>query len=92
MKKILAVLSLIAFIMLCLCPDLVAQCPMCKMAAESDLRNGGTIGKGLNFGILYMLALPYILFSVIAFLWWKNRKKNGDDSSEIAEGHYFSEN
>ena len=34
---------------------LSAQCPMCKMAAESNLKDGGSAGKGLNFGILYML-------------------------------------
>ena len=38
--------------------ELLAQCPMCKMAAESNLKNGGTAGKGLNAGILYMLLTP----------------------------------
>lgn len=52
-----------------------AQCPMCRMSAETNLRNGGTEGQGLNVGILYMLAIPYILVSVIGFLWWKNRSK-----------------
>ena len=55
--------------------DLVAQCPMCKMAAESNLKNGGTAGKGLNAGILYMLLTPYLLVGGLAFWWFKNRKK-----------------
>ena len=55
--------------------ELLAQCPMCKMAAESNLKNGGTAGKGLNAGILYMLLAPYLLVGGLAFWWFKNRKK-----------------
>lgn len=74
-------------------PDLIAQCPMCKMAASSNLSNGGTAGAGLNFGILYILALPYLLVSVIGYIWWKNRKSNLDDN-EVApqEKMEFSDN
>lgn len=62
--------------------ELLAQCPMCRATAESNLANGGTEGKGLNNGILYMLGMPYILIGTIAFLWWKNRKN--DDELEQA--------
>ena len=59
--------------------NLDAQCPMCKMSAESNLKNGGTAGKGLNAGILYMLALPYTLVGVIGFIWWKNNKRTREE-------------
>ena len=36
--------------------ELLAQCPMCRMAAESNLDNGGTEGRGLNTGILYLFS------------------------------------
>jgi hypothetical protein len=52
-----------------------AQCPMCKMAAETNMQNGGNAGRGLNTGILYMLAMPYLLVGVLGFLWYKNRHK-----------------
>jgi hypothetical protein len=52
-----------------------AQCPMCKMSAESNMRDGGTEGKGLNTGILYMFSLPYLLVGTLGFLWYKNRKR-----------------
>jgi hypothetical protein len=55
-----------------------AQCPMCKMSAESNLKNGGTAGKGLNAGILYMLATPYLLVGFFGYMWYKNRKKEHD--------------
>jgi len=54
---------------------LEAQCPMCRMSVESNYKNGGTAGKGLNMGILYMLAMPYLLVGTIGYLWWRNRNK-----------------
>ena len=55
-----------------------AQCPMCRMTAESNLKNGGTAGKGLNNGILYMLLTPYILIGTIGFVWYRNQRKEED--------------
>ncbi len=54
---------------------LSAQCPMCKMSAESNLKNGGAAGRGLNTGILYLLAMPYLLVPSLFFLWWRNRRR-----------------
>ncbi len=65
---------------------LAAQCPMCKMSAESNLKNGGTAGKGLNAGILYMLLTPYLLVGGMGYWWWRNRKKDPQEG-EIEEGN-----
>jgi len=59
--------------------DLAAQCPMCKMSAESNLQAGGTAGKGLNRGILYMFATPYLLVFTLGVLWYRNRVKSVDE-------------
>lgn len=61
---------------------LEAQCPMCRMSAESNMQNGGTSGAGLNAGILYMLAAPYLIVGGIAFWWWKNKKKEEELGNE----------
>jgi hypothetical protein len=53
---------------------------MCKISAESNLRDGGSAGKGLNTGILYMFIMPYLLVGTLAYLWYKNRK-NYDDTN-----------
>lgn len=63
--------------------DTFAQCPMCKMSAESNLKNGGSAGKGLNTGILYMLALPYTLVGTLGFIWWRNNRRNEEDEVEV---------
>ncbi|WP_374166564.1 hypothetical protein [Arcticibacter sp. MXS-1] len=54
-----------------------AQCAMCTLNAENSVKNGNTQGKGLNDGILYLLAAPYLAVAGIGFLWYKKyRKKN----------------
>jgi len=64
----------------------VAQCPMCRMAAESNLANGGSEGKGLNKGILYMLAMPYLMITTVGFIWYRNNKKaNEEEENEEDE-------
>ena len=56
-----------------------AQCSMCTMNAENSVQNGNTQGKGLNDGILYLLAAPYLAVAAVGFLWYKKyRKKNID--------------
>ena len=59
-----------------------AQCPMCRMSAESNLENGGTAGRGLNAGILYMLSLPYLLVGAVGYWWYKNRKREDETGEE----------
>lgn len=73
-------LSLLAVLFL---PELSAQCPMCRMSAESNMANGGTAGRGLNSGILYMLAMPYLIIGTVAFIWYRNRKKNKEEDSRV---------
>jgi hypothetical protein len=75
MKKQILLLSFIVLILFVFSSqELAAQCPMCKLSAESNLRDGGTAGKGLNAGILYMFAMPYLLVGTLGFLWYRNRK------------------
>lgn len=87
-SKILKYLSifLLAISIQMVSPEPVqAQCPMCRMSAESNLKNGGQSGKGLNNGILYMLATPYLLVGLIGFVWWRNRRKENEEELEVEE-------
>jgi hypothetical protein len=53
-----------------------AQCPMCRSAVESGLKTeGNTIGVGLNDGILYLLAAPYLMVAVVGGLWYRKYRK-----------------
>ncbi len=70
---------LFILVLMVISQEMIAQCPMCRMSAESNLENGGTAGKGLNTGILYLLSMPYLLIATIGFLWIKNRRKNKEE-------------
>ncbi len=80
--KTISILLLLAFTAV-QAPDVQAQCPMCRMSAESNLKSGGSAGKGLNTGILYMLAMPYLLVGTLGYIWWRNRKKEDLDIDEL---------
>ena len=71
-RNLIVLLLLVCFSVLS--TDLLGQCPMCKMAAETNLKNGGTAAQGLNMGIIYLLVFPYILMGTVGYLWWKNRR------------------
>lgn len=77
MKKYFPLLILIAILLISAEPSF-AQCPMCRMAAESNLDHGGTEGRGLNTGILYLFSMPYIIAGVLGFIWWRNRNRQED--------------
>ena len=49
------------------------QCVMCKAVAEDSADDGG-LGAGLNRGILYLMAVPYILLSALFFVLYRRRK------------------
>ncbi len=75
-RKIVFVLFMCIFT-LALAPNANAQCSMCSANAEMSTRNGNTQGNGLNTGILYLLAIPYLLITGVGVLWYVNyRKKN----------------
>lgn len=79
---ILAVLF-VAFALLPL--ESMAQCAMCKGAAEANLRQGGGDPVGLNNGILYMLSIPYLLVGTIGYWWWRNRRQEREQVADMSE-------
>lgn len=75
MKKAI-ILTLLAVLFIGM-GDLFAQCPMCRSAVESGLKEeGNTIGIGLNDGIIYLLAAPYLLVLVIGGLWYRRYRRS----------------
>lgn len=56
--------------------QLLAQCATCKAAAATQDESGElVIGAGLNTGILYLLAMPFLISAIIGIIWYRNRKK-----------------
>lgn len=52
-----------------------AQCAMCKATAESGQAAGSTEAAGLNSGILYLMAFPYIIMAAVGIAWYRSQKK-----------------
>jgi hypothetical protein len=44
------------------------------MSAESNLKEGGSAGKGLNKGIFVLLFTPYLVVGAIGYAWYRNHK------------------
>ncbi len=79
-----SVFILIVIFIFFLSIDCFSQCAMCRATVESNLSEGrGTIGTGLNFGILYLLSAPYLLVGAIIFLWFKVGKKELKERQEL---------
>lgn len=55
--------------------SLNAQCAMCKAAVEANLKDGGNAGAGLNQGILYLMAMPYIAMLLFATFYYLQKRK-----------------
>ena len=58
-----------------------AQCAMCKATAETNQAGGGSDAEGLNAGIVYLMAMPYVLMGTVGFLWYRSAKKARNSES-----------
>ncbi len=71
MKRFLGTM-VVAITLLAVVPDTTqAQCAMCSLTAENATENGNSQGKGLNKGILFLLAIPYVAAVGVGILWYK---------------------
>lgn len=59
--------------------DIEAQCAMCRAVLESDTDTSKA--EGINNGILYLMAFPYILVGIIGYIIYKNRQKLKENKS-----------
>ncbi|TWJ00073.1 hypothetical protein JN11_02488 [Mucilaginibacter frigoritolerans] len=54
-----------------------AQCAQCAAQVETSSKNGSSAANGLNSGILFLLAAPYLAVGVAGLVWYrKYRRKN----------------
>tara|TARA_R110002051_G_scaffold159536_2_gene230918 strand:- start:36653 stop:36871 length:219 start_codon:yes stop_codon:yes gene_type:complete len=66
--KIIVLLFLFLFI-----PTLTeAQCAMCRAVLESE--EGQTTAEGINNGIVYLMAIPYLLVGALFYFVYRKMK------------------
>jgi hypothetical protein len=74
--KIVLVLVLFGLMVFNVKP-VAAQCSTCSAQVATNSKNGGTAANGLNAGIIFLLACPYLAVGVVGFVWYKKfRRKN----------------
>jgi hypothetical protein len=62
-KHYFILLILVALVLL---PSITeAQCAMCKASVESSQGQKNSVAGGINQGILYLMAVPYLLLAFI---------------------------
>ena len=74
MKRVLSII-LFFLMVIAIQPEAKAQCAMCTANAEMGVKNGNTQTKGLNSGVLYLLAAPFILAGVVGTIWYTSYRK-----------------
>ncbi len=55
-------------------PKIQAQCAMCRAVVE---QGGEEVAEGINSGIVYLMAFPYVLVAIGIYLIYRNWKKSG---------------
>lgn len=54
-----------------------AQCAMCRTTLQNNVSQGDPgIAAGINFGILYLLAAPYLAVGLLGYFWYRSSKRN----------------
>lgn len=64
----------IVFTFLLISFDASAQCAMCRAVLETE--DSQSAAKGINDGIVYLMAFPYLLMAGVGYFIWKSRKKS----------------
>ncbi|MBT9395115.1 hypothetical protein KLP40_18250 [Hymenobacter sp. NST-14] len=58
-----------------------AQCVLCSTQVEAArTEKDGYQADGLNTGILYLMAIPYVLMGTVGFIWYRYGRQRNPDS------------
>lgn len=66
------VLAVLVMTLLVVSESAFAQCAMCVTALE---QNGGQLAAGFNKGILFLLGMPYFVFTAIGVSWYMKHRR-----------------
>ena len=76
MKKSIYIGFLIILVMMIVSPSFAdAQCAMCNATASTATENNKESALALNSGILFLMAIPYLLLTSILVIWLRFRRQ-----------------
>jgi hypothetical protein len=70
MKQRIKILSFFVVLLL----SSVCMYAQCSICAKTASQMGEEAGRGLNSGIIYLAAAPFLILSYIGYRWWKNNR------------------
>jgi hypothetical protein len=60
-------------VLLLVSAEAFSQCSICTKTAQ---QMGERPAKALNAGIIYLAAMPFLIFTYIGYRWWKSQKED----------------
>lgn len=63
------------FMVFVLMISVVAASAQCSICAKTASQMGEDAARGLNGGILYLAAAPFLILSYIGYRWWQNNRE-----------------
>lgn len=85
MKKLTSIIVVTLMVLIMNAGQAWAQCAMCRGSVESTMGNGrNNVGIGLNTGIMYLFVMPYLIFAVVGYLWYRNSRKVREEQRLVA--------
>ncbi len=74
MKKSVYIGIVVIIVMMVVSPTLAdAQCAMCNATASTATENNKASALALNSGILFLMAIPYLLLMTLLVIWLRFR-------------------
>jgi len=84
-RRLLATLALAAFLGLS-APAPATACPSCKNAvAEDESGNASTAGAGYSYSIYFMIAVPYLMFTIAGTAGYRSFKSWEREQAALEE-------
>lgn len=71
--KILSRFILVVFAFLMQTIYVFSQCSMCKAVAENNSENHEDFGEQLNFGIVFLMSIPYLFIFIIPIIVFRKK-------------------
>ena len=73
----IAIFGIMFSLMLISVKPVKAQCAQCAATVATNAKSGDKTANGLNKGILFLLAAPYLAVGAVGYIWYKKyRRKN----------------
>ena len=87
MKRFVVGLLLSIGLFLAMPAEVAAQCAMCRATVSSNVvSKESKVGTGLNTGILYLMAIPYVLVGTVGFIWYRSNKQKKKEAQRTGIG------